>query len=90
MKKLYRYTMDCRRQGRVVGLFVADDSEVKEAMGKEVYFGEILGKHSDVSGTLSEDEFKVLTDDQDFIDKFLKFECHSGYNPLHYLSEDRE
>jgi hypothetical protein len=30
------------------------------AFGKEVYFGEILGKHSEVSGTLEEGEIKKL------------------------------
>lgn len=90
MKKLYRYTMDCGRQGTVRGLFVADDSEVKAAMGKDVYFGEILGKHSEVTGTLTEDEFKVLTEDQSFIENFEKFGCESGYNPLDYLPEAEE
>lgn len=90
MKKLYRYTMSCGRSGTVRGLFVANESEVTGALGKEVYFGEILGKHSEVSGTLLERDLKVLTDDPEFIRQFEKFECESGYNPLDYLAEASE
>ena len=32
--------------GSVEGLFVADEEEIQRNMGMQVYFGEILGKHS--------------------------------------------
>lgn len=85
MKKLYRFFWDCGRQGEVNGIFVAEEENIKESLGKEVYFGEILGKHSEICGELSEEDFEVLTDDQEFIKKFQEFGCASGYNPLSYL-----
>lgn len=85
MKKLYRFYWDCRREGEVVGLFAADEESVRDAVGKQVYFGEILGKHSEIYGTLNKEDLTVLTEDQDFIEKAE--ECGllpSGYNPLEY------
>lgn len=93
MQKLYKFAWDCGRMGSVEGLFVANETDVAAAIGKEVCFGEILGKHSEVCGTLTEDDLTVATDDQDFIAKLvgiLGTTSISGYNPLSYLSEDEE
>lgn len=90
MKAIYEFYWDCRRMGSVEGLFIAEKEDVKAAIGKEVRFGEILGKHSDVWGTLEEGECTVLTDDQEFIAKFEEIMgtgTISGYNPLEYISE---
>jgi hypothetical protein len=89
MKILYKFYWDCGRQGDVDGTFVATEEEVAAAMGKEVYFGEILGKHSEIFGTLEEKDLKVLTDDQKFIEMFEKLVGDVGHNPLRYLSENR-
>jgi hypothetical protein len=90
MKKLYRFAWDCGRQGTVEGLFVADSDEVDAAIGERVYFGEILGKHSEIHGTLEASEIQVVADDPVFVQKFEEYDCASGYNPLDYLSKNRE
>lgn len=83
MKKLYRYYLDCGRMGSLGGLFVADDELVKKCIGIEVYFGEVLGKHSDVAAVLQDDQLSVLTDDQDFIDKAVEYGLvPTGYDPI--------
>lgn len=88
MKKLYRFHWDCGRMGDVTCIFVAEQSVVAAAIGKEVDFGEILGKHSEVFGTLDEEDLTVLTDDQDFIEKLEHYMGSSfGHNPLDHLSE---
>lgn len=90
MKKLYRFDFDCGRQGSLYGTFVADEKDIANAIGKRMYFGEVLGKHSDISGNLDEEEhLYVVTDDQDFVEKFEKFNCDSGYNPLNYIRSDK-
>lgn len=86
-KALWRYTMEVRRVGTVEGLFTATDEEIQQALGREVDFGEVLGKHSNIRGVLEEKEFKRLTDDPAFIEKFDRFKCASGHNPLKYLAE---
>lgn len=40
MLKLYSFYWDCGRMGNLDGLFVAEESTVESAIGKEVYFGE--------------------------------------------------
>ena len=90
MKALWQFHWDIHRMGHVRGQFVATDEEVKKHIGRKVYFGEILGKHSNVYGTLEEKDLFRLTDDEEFIAKFEQYGCATGYNPLEYLSDDEE
>ena len=88
MEKLYEFHWDCGRQGNVNGMFIADEKAVDIAMGNEVSFGEILGKHSDVRGYLEECDLKVVEVSGQTV-KELKnaLGCTiSGYNPLNYVS----
>lgn len=95
MKKLYGFNAYFGRMGSLDGLFIADDNLVEKAIGRRVYFGEVLGKHSNIWCLLNEDHFKVITDDQELISKL---ESHfasdngivsiSGYNPLDYVDLD--
>jgi len=89
--------VDYGRLGVVSGRFVLNENEwskLQEEIGKctVVYFGEILGKHSDVYFELEEDMFKILTDDQDFLNmaKNLNISLDSGYNPLHYINDSED
>ena len=57
---------------------------------KEIYFGEVLGKHSEIFSPLEENDLTVITDDQGFIDKLIEIigsNTISGYNPLDYYDE---
>ena len=82
---LWSFYWDCGRQGEVEGLFKATREEVENAIGKEVYFGEILGKHNEIYGMIEEGEIELVSDNP--IEVMSAKE--SGYNPLEYLSEDR-
>lgn len=93
MKGIYEFFWDCGRMGEVSSTFIADSEDVAKAIGNHIYFGEILGKHSEVYGDLDEGDIELKTQDQDFIAKFEEImgEGYStGYNPLHYLPEDEE
>jgi hypothetical protein len=78
--------------GDVEGLFIAEEFEVDSAIGSQVRFGEILGKHSDISGTLSSVDLKVISDEQDRIDWLLGIvgPTVSGYNPLEYVRQEED
>ena len=90
-KVVWKFYWDCRRMGEVEGVFIATDAEIKAALGKNVYFGEILGKHSEIQGVLEEKDLTRLTDDQEFISKAEQYGLsRSGYNPLEYLHEEDE
>lgn len=93
MKAIYEFNLDCGRMGSLAGLFVADKEEVEKAIGTEVYYGEVLGKHSDIFAELESDQLQVKSDDQDFIDKFESiFGAYfsTGHNPIEYIKEQEE
>lgn len=86
---LVKFSWDLRRMGRVEGLFVTTKAELDAAMGSEIDFGEALGKHSEVVGTLDPEDVKIISTDQDKIAWLVEI-CGttvSGRNPLNYLAE---
>lgn len=90
MKGLYKLHIDCGRQGEVDGLFISDmeDMHLLVTSGTTVYFGEILGKHSEVYGELKEKDYTFVTNDKDVINLVESYDLESGYNPFDYLDED--
>jgi len=90
MKKyLWRFNFGCGRMGSLKGLFVATEKEVEDAIGQEAYFGEVLGKHSEIYGTIERDEIVKVELDSKTVEKVSKIlgDTWSGYNPLHYVEE---
>jgi len=85
MKKLYRFSVDYGRMGDIESVFTEDDAVVSKCIGKEVYFGEILGKHSNISVELEESQFEVLSDDPIVIDIIEKYIGETGHNPIGYI-----
>lgn len=92
MNNLYSFYVDCGRQGSLDGLFITTQEQVDKAVGCEMYFGEVLGKHSDVQGTLEAHEIKLVSSDQDKVEWLLELlgENVSGFNPLDYIQESDE
>lgn len=88
-KLLVKFHWDCGRMGDVRGLFVTTKEELEGTYGKQIYFGEILGKHSEVSGPLEQSDIEIVSEDQDFISKLVVLMglTISGHNPLSYLEE---
>lgn len=91
MRKLYKFYWDCGRMGFLDGLFVAEAEAVEPLIGTEIYFGEVLGKHSEISGSLDASDIKVVSEDQDLIDKLVAANEGNftlcGYSPLDYIGE---
>jgi hypothetical protein len=90
MNYLWRFYWDCGRQGNVEGLFVATEKEIEELVGKEIYFGEILGKHSEIYGTIEKGEITKVDLDSETVEKVVKVlgNTWGGYNPFDYLEEN--
>lgn len=82
MKGIYKFYWDCGRMGYVSGVFVASAEEVAEVIGKHVDFGEALGKHSQVYGTLEEGEITLLSDKPEDIEVFERLNLETGCNPI--------
>ena len=92
-KVLVEFYLDYGRMGCLDGLFVTTTEELEKLYGKEVYFGECLGKHSEVFATMKANQFEVKSDDPAFIEKLVEIigdDTISGYNPFNYLEEDDE
>jgi hypothetical protein len=85
---LVEFYWDCGRSGELTGLFVTTKEKLESLYGKEAYFGEALGKHSEISGTLSEDDFTIRTDNQEFIKLFDELVGDQGFNPFNYVQEE--
>ena len=92
MLKLYCFCWPRERGGDVEGLFVEDSDVVENAIGSDVYFGEICGKHSDVYGTLDEEDLTVVSEDQEKINWLVDIlgRSISGYNPFDYTEDQDE
>lgn len=85
MLGLYRY-----REyffGEVEGIFIEKIADVEQAMGKEAYLGEALGKHSEIVATIDESTVTLLSDDQDLIARLQDINIDTGYNPVAYYFE---
>jgi len=86
MKALFKMNFDCGRNGNLEGVFIADTEDVKYLVENNisVYFGEVLGKHSDVSGCVDESEISLITSDGNILDIVMEHGLESGYNPFDY------
>lgn len=88
MKGVYRFNFDAGRNGSLTGIFVADDEAVRSVIGSEAYFGEVLGKHSEIQGTIEADHITLVTQDQEFATKFEALGCETGFSPWDGLDAD--
>lgn len=74
--------------GELEGLFVASDEQIKNLKGKELDFGDALGKHSEICFSFDRSQIKVVSDDQEFINKFNAILPDGvGTNPFNGLEE---
>jgi len=91
--RLIRYHADFGRSGALSGIFVLSIEEW-ELWNKlvnskdDVYFGEVLGKHSEIEAPVEADDYSVVSEDQEFCRKFLALKLNTGINPLNYYDEE--
>ena len=88
---LVEYYAEFGRMGHIEGLFVCTEQQYQKALGREVDWGEILGKHSEIYHTLSESDLVIKSRDQGAIDAICQLlgrtSTISGYNPIAQLEE---
>ena len=85
MKAIFKFKWDCGRSGYLTGLFVESREIVAATVGKGVYFGEVLGKHSEVYGTIAEGEIIEVTPDSEMVELFEEHQLSTGFNPCEHL-----
>lgn len=80
MEKLWKFFWDdC--YSNLEGLFLAEESDVTNAIGRDCYLGEIAGKHSEVEGEIESGDITLVSDDADVIEKLRPF-LPIGIDPL--------
>lgn len=91
-KSIYKFSTDCGRSGSLEGVFTATKKQVDKLISSkiEVYFGEVLGKHSEVYGVIEKKDIKLVTDDTAAVEIFEKYNFASGHNPFDYRSVNFE
>lgn len=90
MQNVYRFIYSCRA-GSLEGLFVATEAEVDNLYGKEVDFGEVLGKHSEVVLEIDPEMIERQYFNEENVQTIIRLfgsGTISGYNPLDYVSEE--
>ena len=87
MKTLYKLYIDCGRMGSLDGLFIADARMMKALIDskKEVYFGEVLGKHSEVSIPIEESYITEVTSDPSVLSIVTEYSLEQGFDPFEYI-----
>jgi hypothetical protein len=89
---VYKISLDFGRMGDLSGLFVEKAAHVKMLINEniEVYFGEVLGKHSEISATFNDKDIELLTEDENIVKFFQDNDISIGHNPFEVYIEDEE
>lgn len=90
MYNLYRFFWDGGRAGQIESLFFATPEQIDNLIGKTIYLGDVLGKHSDVSGTVEVGDIKKIELSKKTLEEMhiILTDSVCGYNPLTYLDDD--
>lgn len=92
MEGIYKMHIDCGRMGSLESVFIADEAATNWLIssGIQVYFGEVLGKHSEVYTAITERDLKLVTTEENVVKLFEKHGLESGFNPFNYRSLNAE
>jgi hypothetical protein len=90
MTALYRFHLDISRMGTLHGTFFMEPEEYADILGCSGYACDVLGKHSEIDFTLTDENLTLVTDDAQFLQraKELGVDLESGFDPRDYLEED--
>lgn len=92
-KLLVKYHEDFGRMGSLDGLFICTKDELETLKDQVVYFGEVLGKHSEVFTDETYENCNVLPvedGDIEVLERLLGEGTVFGYNPFDYIEEDED
>lgn len=92
--KLYKFSKYFGKSGELESIFIAEAQDVADLISNKtlINFGEVLGKHIDVSCVIEEGDIKQLDVLDSTIDDLILHigNTISGYNPLDYNEEEDE
>ena len=85
---IYRFHQFFGRMGDLYGVFLARPEDVAAAMGRRAYFGEVLGKHSEVWCDIDAENVTMVSDSPEAVRVVAELGLTSGYNPLSYCNAE--
>ena len=87
-KAVYKFHANCGRMGELEGILISTKEKVRVLIESkiEVYFGEVLGKHSEVYGAIEPDEMTFVSDNEDVVMLVEENGLTIGFNPFEYSS----
>ena len=96
---LISYYEDYGRNGKLEGKFIITEELWNEVQGLDWYTSGVLGKYSEVSGTIGNkqnykikklpyDQFETLCEIFDIEKEDFQVETLSGFNPIYHLVEE--
>jgi hypothetical protein len=83
--------------GHLESIFICKPEIVERLYGKTIFFGEVLGKHSDIFCIVDPNDIQLLdvkdSTVEDLVAVFVKdvslpYYTISGHNPLEYIDKD--
>lgn len=88
MKAVFKLHFDCGRMGQLDGVFVAEKEQMDKLVksGIQVYFGEVLGKHSEIYDPISEKDYTLVSEDPNVVSVIEDNKLSTGYNPFNYTT----
>lgn len=92
MRTIYKFHFDCGRQGILTGLFIEDSERLQKLVdsGEEVYFGEVLGKHSEIYGPITSDDYTEVTNNPDVLKIFDEYSLTTMDSPVVTYLDNRD
>ncbi len=66
-KLLVKFELCCGRQGVIESVFITTEDIFKNLINQNMLFYEVLGKHSQVEHRTKEEDFTIVTNDQNKI-----------------------
>lgn len=80
---LVKFSEDFGRHGDLEGLFTCSQEDYDKVIGRKVYLGDVLGKHSSVEIELTTENMVIQQVDQAFIEQFDRLLPYgSGIDPI--------
>lgn len=78
--------------GDLEGLFVATKAQVDKLIGSglKVYFGEVLGKYSEICGPIEPRDIKLISEKEEVVKMVEQHNLATGHNPFNYTAHNPE
>lgn len=89
-EKIYKFAVGSFSNS-LESVFTAKEAEIDWIVGKDIWYGDVWGKHSSVQLTMNAEDFTVVSEDPAEVENFKKTIIITGekHNPFNNLDEEQ-